>query len=50
MVDRRDSEVTHTPMQLADIRTRLAGLEGRTYWRSLEELAETPEFRQYVER
>jgi MoCo/4Fe-4S cofactor protein with predicted Tat translocation signal len=37
-------------MQLADIRTRLAGLEGRTYWRSLEELAETPEFRQYVER
>jgi MoCo/4Fe-4S cofactor protein with predicted Tat translocation signal len=37
-------------MQLADIRTRLAGLEGRSYWRSLEELAETPEFRQYVER
>jgi MoCo/4Fe-4S cofactor protein with predicted Tat translocation signal len=37
-------------MQLADIRTRLAGLEGRSYWRSLEELAETPEFRQYVQR
>ena len=37
-------------MNLADIRTRLAGLEGRTYWRSLEELANTPEFREYVGR
>ena len=37
-------------MNLADIRTRLAGLEGRTYWRSLEELSDTPEFRQYVQR
>ena len=37
-------------MNLADIRTRLAGLEGRAYWRSLEELSETPEFRQYVHR
>jgi molybdopterin-containing oxidoreductase family iron-sulfur binding subunit len=37
-------------MTLADIRTRLAGLEGRTYWRSLEEVADTPEFRDYVNR
>jgi molybdopterin-containing oxidoreductase family iron-sulfur binding subunit len=37
-------------MNLADIQTRLAGLEGRTYWRSLEELADTDEFRQYVQR
>jgi MoCo/4Fe-4S cofactor protein with predicted Tat translocation signal len=37
-------------MTLADIRTRLAGLEGRAYWRSLEELADTPEFREYVGR
>jgi len=37
-------------MNLADIRTRLAGLEGRAYWRSLEELADTQEFRQYVDR
>jgi MoCo/4Fe-4S cofactor protein with predicted Tat translocation signal len=37
-------------MSLNDIRTRLAGLEGRTYWRSLEELADTPEFRDYVGR
>jgi molybdopterin-containing oxidoreductase family iron-sulfur binding subunit len=35
-------------MNLSDIRSRLAGLEGRAYWRSLEELADTPEFRQYV--
>ena len=37
-------------MTLADIKTRLAGLEGRTYWRSLEELADTDEFRAYVHR
>src|SRR5690349_16428253 len=37
-------------MTLDNIRTRLAGLEGKTYWRSLEELADTPEFREYVGR
>jgi molybdopterin-containing oxidoreductase family iron-sulfur binding subunit len=37
-------------MNLSDIRTRLAGLEGRAYWRSLEELSDTPEFRDYVHR
>ena len=39
----------HEPWNSTDygpqhIRTRLAGLEGRAYWRSLEELADTPEF------
>src|SRR5262245_37703544 len=38
------------PMKLADIRSRLAGLEGRAYWRSLEELADTPDFHEYVNR
>ncbi|MEO7191865.1 MAG: TAT-variant-translocated molybdopterin oxidoreductase [Vicinamibacterales bacterium] len=37
-------------MTLSDIRSRLDGLEGRTYWRSLEELADTAEFRDYVQR
>ena len=37
-------------MTLNQIRSRLAGLEGRTYWRSLEELADTPAFREYVGR
>ncbi|HEY7475903.1 MAG TPA: TAT-variant-translocated molybdopterin oxidoreductase [Vicinamibacterales bacterium] len=37
-------------MTLADIRTRLAGLEGRAYWRSLEEVSDTPEFREYLHR
>src|SRR5579871_405177 len=37
-------------MNFADIRTRLAGLEGRAYWRSLDELADTPEFQDYVGR
>ena len=37
-------------MGLDHIRTRLAGLEGRAYWRSLDELADTPEFHEYVDR
>ena len=35
---------------LASMRARLDGLRGRQFWRSLEELAETPEFRRVVER
>ncbi|HVW03528.1 MAG TPA: TAT-variant-translocated molybdopterin oxidoreductase [Vicinamibacterales bacterium] len=37
-------------MNLSDIRNRLAGLEGRAYWRSLEELADTPAFNEYLHR
>src|SRR5262249_31316387 len=37
-------------MTFDQIRARLAGLEGRTYWRSLEELSDTPEFRGYLQR
>ena len=37
-------------MDSAAIRSRLAGSEGRLYWRSLGELADTPEFRQYLHR
>jgi MoCo/4Fe-4S cofactor protein with predicted Tat translocation signal len=32
------------------IRSRLAGAEGRMYWRSLGELADTPAFREYLHR
>ncbi len=35
---------------LASMRARLDGLRGRQFWRSLEELAETTEFRHVVER
>ena len=37
-------------MDFAAIRSRLAGTEGRLYWRSLGELADTPEFREYLHR
>jgi molybdopterin-containing oxidoreductase family iron-sulfur binding subunit len=37
-------------MTFSEIRNRLAGLEGRKYWRSLEELAETPDFKEYLHR
>ncbi|TAK13948.1 MAG: 4Fe-4S dicluster domain-containing protein [Acidobacteria bacterium] len=37
-------------MDFASIRNRLAGLEGKAYWRSLEELADTPEFGDYMHR
>ena len=37
-------------MDLSAIRSRLAGSEGRLYWRSLGELADTQEFREYLHR
>jgi MoCo/4Fe-4S cofactor protein with predicted Tat translocation signal len=37
-------------MDFAAIRSRLAGADGRLYWRSLGELSDTPEFRDYLHR
>jgi MoCo/4Fe-4S cofactor protein with predicted Tat translocation signal len=37
-------------MDFSAIRSRLAGAEGRLYWRSLGELADTPQFREYLHR
>ncbi len=38
------------PLDLAAVRERLKASSGREYWRSLEELAETPEFEEYLHR
>ena len=42
----------NTPGQLdlAAIRSKLNGVQGQRYWRSLDELAETPEFREMLHR
>src|SRR5688572_10194178 len=37
-------------MDFSAIRSRLAGSDGRLYWRSLGELADTSEFREYLHR
>jgi molybdopterin-containing oxidoreductase family iron-sulfur binding subunit len=37
-------------MESSAIRSRLAGSEGRLFWRSLGELADTPQFREYLHR
>ena len=37
-------------MDFAAIRSRLADSGGRLYWRSLSELADTPDFREYLHR
>jgi MoCo/4Fe-4S cofactor protein with predicted Tat translocation signal len=37
-------------MDFSAIRSRLASSEGRLYWRSLGELADTPQFREYLHR
>jgi molybdopterin-containing oxidoreductase family iron-sulfur binding subunit len=36
------------PMDLGSIRARLDNLSGETYWRTLDELAEAPEFQAFV--
>ncbi len=37
-------------MDFASIRSRLAGAEGRLYWRSLSELSDSQDFRDYLHR
>ena len=36
------------PLTLAEVRAKLAGQKGKKYWRSVDELAETPEFAEMV--
>ena len=45
-----DSAPPRKQLDLPGLRTRLAGTDGRQYWRSLDELADTEEFRQLLER
>jgi MoCo/4Fe-4S cofactor protein with predicted Tat translocation signal len=40
----------HQPISLESIRQRLSQLRGKSYWRSLEELADSEEFRQILEK
>jgi MoCo/4Fe-4S cofactor protein with predicted Tat translocation signal len=40
----------HRSLNLDEIRERLAGARGRNYWRSLEEVADSEEFRQILEK
>jgi molybdopterin-containing oxidoreductase family iron-sulfur binding subunit len=42
--------MTNEPLNLAAIRERLAGAQGREYWRSLDELAATTEFQDFLHR
>ncbi len=39
-----------SPMTLAQVREELKGVKGKRYWRSVDELANTPEFQAAVER
>jgi MoCo/4Fe-4S cofactor protein with predicted Tat translocation signal len=42
--------MSNTTLDLAAIQARLAGTSGRHFWRSLEELAETPAFQEFLHR
>jgi molybdopterin-containing oxidoreductase family iron-sulfur binding subunit len=42
-------QTNNKQVELAEIRARLANAHGQHYWRSLDELAETEEFQQFVQ-
>ncbi len=42
--------MTSSPPTLSQIQTRLTASRGRDYWRSLEELADTPAFQEFLHR
>jgi len=41
---------TYPRIDLAAVRARLAGAHGRQYWRNLDEVAQTPEFAEFLHR
>src|ERR1051326_8833016 len=43
-------EESQNQLDLAAVRERLAGARGEDYWRSLEDLASSPEFQDLMER
>jgi MoCo/4Fe-4S cofactor protein with predicted Tat translocation signal len=44
------SRAQQEPMTLDQVRLKLNGVKGKKFWRSLDELADTPEFRAAVEK
>ncbi|MBX3013351.1 MAG: TAT-variant-translocated molybdopterin oxidoreductase [Caldilineaceae bacterium] len=42
--------MSNVPLDLAAVQAQLAQTQGRTYWRGLEELAETAEFQEFLQR
>jgi len=44
------ARVAGQKLTLEDVRTKLAGQTGKKYWRSVDELADTPAFREMVQR
>jgi MoCo/4Fe-4S cofactor protein with predicted Tat translocation signal len=46
----QDKTGSEAPMTLAAVRQELKGVKGKKFWRSLDELADTPEFQAAVEK
>jgi MoCo/4Fe-4S cofactor protein with predicted Tat translocation signal len=45
-----EKKSTSTPMTLEQVRQDLKGVKGKKFWRSIDELADTPEFQAAVDR
>src|SRR5204863_3817743 len=45
-----EREVREFPLNLATVRTKLAGKQGKQYWRTLEELSDDPHFSDLLHR
>jgi len=43
-----EEKTDETPILISQLREKLTGLSGKKYWKSLEELSETDEFRRFV--
>src|SRR5258707_13820950 len=46
----KEREVREFPLNLATVRTKLAGKQGKQYWRTLEELSDDPHFADLLHR
>ncbi len=47
---KKDTNLNQTPMTLAAVRQELKAVKGKKYWRSIDELSDTPEFQAALEK
>ena len=50
ITDKKGARIEEKPLDLDEVRAKLAQTNGKTYWRSLEELAEKPGFTEMLKR
>ena len=50
ITDKKGARIEDKPLDLGEVRAELAKTNGKTYWRSLDELSQKPGFNEMIRR